>query len=151
VINTALPPVRLEPGWYWYHVERSRSTLTTWIKSEQQKAWEQFSEDNAAVIKVRKQFAGDTSKAVVYVFELVAPIAWTLPGVPSKAPRKAQTELKDLSSSQAVKASPDLQQLVAEAGATTGSALKLIVWGGAAVLLFNLFRRTAPEPVAEES
>lgn len=151
MINTALPPVRLDPGWYWYHVERTGTGQLAFLKSEQQKAWEKFAEEHAAVIKIRKQFAGDTSKAIVFVFELVAPIAWTLPGIPSKAPRKAATELKDLSSSQQVKASPDLQTLVAEAGSSAGSALKLVVWGGAAILLFNFFRRTAPAPAAEEA
>lgn len=147
--NTALPPVRLEPGWYWYHVERTGTGQLAWLKSDQQKAWEKFAEEHAAILKLRKQFAGDTSKAIVYVFELVHPIAWTLSGVPSKAPRKAATELKDLSSSAAVKASPDLQTLVAEAGGTVNSSLKLLLWGGAAVLLFNMFRRTAPAPAEE--
>lgn len=150
MINTNLPPVRLDAGWYWYHVERTGTGKLAFLKSDQQKAWEKFSEEHAETLKIRKQFAGDTSKAIVFVFELVAPIAWTLPGVPSKAPRKLATELKDLSSSATVKASPDLMQLVAESGGTVNSSLKLILWGGAAVLLFNLFRRTAPDPIAED-
>ncbi len=150
MINTALPPVRLEPGWYWYHVERTGTGALAWLKSDQEKAWDAFAQAHGDVLKIRKQFAGDTAKAVVFVFELVAPIAWTLPGVPSRAPRKAQTNLSDLSSSPTVKASPDLQQLVIEAGETTVSALQLVLLGGAAVLLFNLFRRTAPEPATEE-
>jgi hypothetical protein len=146
MINTALPPVRLDPGWYWYHVERTGTGKLAWLKSDQQKAWEKFAEAHAEVLKIRKQFAGDTSKAIVFVFELTQPIAWTPPGVPSKAPRKAATELKDLSSSATVKASPDLTQLVAEAGGSASSALQLVLWGGAAILLFNFFRRTSPAP-----
>lgn len=142
MINTALPPVRLDAGWYWYHVERA---------SDQEKAWEVFYRANIETLKVRKQFAGDTSRAIVYVFELRQPIAWTLPGIPSKAPRKLATELRDLSNSEQVKASPDLAALVAEAAGNTGSALTLLVWGGAAVLLFNLFRSTRPRAeVVEE-
>lgn len=139
---TALPPVRLEPGWYWYHVERA---------SDQEKAWEVFSRANIETLKVRKSFAGDTARALVFVFELRQPIAWTLPGVPSKAPRKLATELRDLSSSEQVRASPDLAALVAEAGSNTSGALTLLVWGGAAVLLFNLFRSTRPREVVEEA
>lgn len=138
-----LPPVRLEAGWYWYH----------YLRGDQQAQWDAYAAANRATLKIRKQFPGDTSRAIVVVFELLAPIAWPLSGVPSHAPKKGATELKDLSSSQQVKASPDLQTLIAEAGNTAQSAtsaLQVLIWGGAAVLLYNFFRRTAPAPATED-
>lgn len=153
MINTALPPVRLEPGWYWYH----------FIRKDVEKLWDAFKAANQATLKLRTTFSGEASTpiveglpnwvpsplpepppSIVVVFELVAPLAWTLPGIPSKAPKKAATTLKDLASSEQVKASPSLQKLIADAGGNVGSALSLLVWGGAAILLFNLFRSTRP-------
>jgi hypothetical protein len=154
MIRTDLPPVRLEPGWYWYH----------FIRKDVEKEWDAFKAANQGVLKLRTQFSGDASTpiveslpnwvpsplsqpppAIVVVFELVAPLAWTLPGIPSKAPKKAATTLKDISSSSEVKESPSLQKLIADAGGTVTGALSLLLWGGAAVLLFNLFRSTRPD------
>lgn len=156
--NTALPPVRLEPGFYWYH----------FIRKDTEKQWDAFKVANAGVLKLRSSFSGEASSpyfegapnwvpsplpepppSMVVVFELVGPLAWSLPGIPSKAPKKAATTLKDIASSEAVKQSPSLQKLVGDAVGHTGSALALLVWGGAAVLLFNLYRSTRPEIARE--
>src|SRR5688572_7961365 len=111
MINTNLPPVRLEPGWYWYH----------FIRKDTEAQWDAFKAANSATLKLRSSFSGEASTpmttgvfggttpnwvpsvfpepppAMVVVFELVGPLSWTLPGIPSKAPKKAKTTLKDLS------------------------------------------------------
>jgi hypothetical protein len=137
--QTNLPPVVLQPGWYWWH----------FIRSEQLEAWEAFAVANRATLKLRKSFPGDTTPASVVVFEVVQPMAWTLSGIPSKAPRKGKTDLSDLADSEQVKSSPSLQQLVDEMGGavnTIGNVGKVLLWGGAAILLFNLWRWTdAPD------
>jgi len=135
--QTNLPPVRLEPGWYWWH----------YIRSETEAQWAAFHALSLRTLKIRKTFPGDTSRANVVVFEVLEPIAWTLSGIPSKAPKKGRTELKDLATAPEFKAAPDLAALLAEAGEVGSSAStvgKVLLWGGAAVLLLNLWRWSEP-------
>jgi len=148
-----VPPVRIEPGWYWYHFL---------LNGPEQEQWDKFHKDNAAVLKIRSSFGGDAAPnlafgiptpfkgpppSMVVVFELKEPIAWTLNGLPSKAPKKMATTLADLSTSEKYQEDPSLADLVDSAKNAVGSAstaLKVLLFGGAAILLFNLFRSTAP-------
>jgi hypothetical protein len=135
-----LPPVLLNPGWYSWH----------FIRSESEKQWETFHAANMATLKLRKSFSGDTSRAMVVVFEIVRPLQWPLPGIPSPAPKKGRTTLKDLSTAPEYN-TPDLVELFAELAGSAkqvagslGGAGTLLLWGGAAVLLFQLFRWSQP-------
>jgi hypothetical protein len=130
----ALPPIVLQPGWYWHHYVRSRDLASV----------DAFISLHRGQMKVRKIFSGDTSDAQVIVFEVVGgALTWTLSGKPTKAPKGIRTELKDLADGAV--SSPSLKQLLDELGGT-GSALstaaKVVIFGGAAVLLWNLYQAT---------
>jgi hypothetical protein len=148
---SALPPLRVDPGWYWWL-----------IMPQDQKDYSAFTAANRGKMFVRKVFRGQSETNEVIVFEVKEPIAWTLATPPAKARKGFKTELDDLIKGPA----PDPHWTVAltdilgkplEKAREAGSALTLVLWGGAAIVLFNLFRATAParaaatEPATEDA
>lgn len=135
-MNPALPPLVLAPGWYW------------WIKSPaEDAAYSAFWSANRLIMKPRKILRGQSETNELIVFEVLAPLPWTLPGPPSRAPKGQRTELDDIIKGPA----PDphwtvqLGDLLGKPWQPirdAGNAVKVLVFGGAAVLLFNLYQNT---------
>ena len=147
---SALPPLRVDPGWYWWL-----------IMPQDQKDYSAFTAANKGKMFVRKVMRGASETNEVIVFEVKQALAWTLASPPRKAPKGFKTELNDI-----IKApQPDPHWTVAltdilgkpmEKVREAGSALSLVLWGGAAIVLLNLFRSTRPhaelaEPATEEA
>lgn len=157
-MSAPVPPLRVDPGWYWWL-----------IMPQDQKAWAEFRAANRApAIVVRKVMRGQNETNEIVVFQVKQPIAWTLPVPPMKAPKGAQTNVSDLISGPppsphwtvALQEFMDIPlkpfRAVGEATKQTTNALTLLVWGGAAVLLFNLYqgsrvRRAELEASAEDA
>lgn len=148
-MNAALPPLRVDPGWYWWLV-----------MPQDRQAYAAFAAANKGKVIVRKLMRGQSETNEVIVIEVREPVAWTLATPPKRAPKGIRTELSDLV--QGPQPDPHWTVALEEIlGAPVrmvreaGSALSLLVWGGAALLLFNLFRNTAPrrsdEPATEDA
>lgn len=143
---------QLEAGWYWWDFAQAMDG----------DAWVAFTQANRGVLFTRKTWQGHDRTAVL--FELRQPLRWTLGGLPTKAPRGINTELQDMAT--APSPSPGFVVMVEEltgksfdvfrrtgkaisdTASSTTSALKVLVWGGAAILLFNLFQNTKAEEPA---
>lgn len=136
-----MPPLEVQPGWYWYDYDRLRD----------RGPYEDFLRANKGSVWQRRVFTTKVREAVV--LQVTRPIHWTIGGKPTPAPRGLLTELSDMA--QSPDASPGLLQMLSGAvdGATsavgkatsdTSSTLRILLWGGAAILLFNLFRSTSP-------
>lgn len=132
----------IRPGWYWYFYLEDESAQVV-----------DFQSHHAGVMVPRVTFRGDTSEARIVVFEVRSELRWTLKGLPSRAPKGANTTLADLSSGPAP--SPAFVELMeeltgkawSEAKATAqqaNTAVKVLFWGAVAVLLVNLYRSTEP-------
>lgn len=140
---SALPPLRVDPGWYWWL-----------IMPQDRQDYAAFTAANKGKMFVRKVFRGQSETNEVIVFEVKQAIAWTLATPPAKARKGFKTELDDL-----IKGPPpdphwtvaltDILGKPLEKAREAGSALSLLLWGGAAIVLFNVFRSTAPAARAE--
>lgn len=134
----------LQPGWYW------------WLVFPQDaKAWSDFTKANSVAAKgplrVRKVFRGQHEQNEIPVFEVVGtPLAWTFSTPASKAKKKDKTELDDLiggpnPSPSLIAAVEDIAGKPIALVKQGNDALKLVAIGAGAILLFNLFRNTAPD------
>lgn len=110
-------------------------------------AWDAWAKTNAATVEVSKTWQDDKWAAVL--FTVKRNTVWNLSGWPMKPKKGIKADLNELMREE--DASPSLVELgkkiadgLASAGKSTSNALTLILWGGAAILLINLFRRTAP-------
>ena len=131
----------IKPGWYWFHYGSAEAPdVDRFIRTTPQ-------------MRVRVTFRGHTSAAQVIVFEALAPFRWTLGGYPTVARKKSATRIEDLASGPPP--SPGLLQLIEEITGKTydevrksaqgaSAAFRVVVYGGAAILLINWFRSTAP-------
>lgn len=142
-MSAALPPRRVEPGWYWWL-----------IMPRDQKAWSAFTALNKGALFVRKTMRGQNEINEVAVFEVKTPIAWTLDVPPMRAPKGLRTNLEDLISGPPP--SPHwtaaLEEILGKPMAKAreaSTALSVVLWGGAAILLFNLFQTTRARRAAE--
>jgi hypothetical protein len=143
---SALPPLRVDPGWYW------------WLQMPQDaREFATFSSAQRGALRVRMVYRGQNETSEILVFQVLQTIAWTLSTPPVRAPKGARTRLDDIISGPAPQPhwTVALQDFADAPGKKIGeasSALSLVLWGGAAILLFNLYRRTkAPPELAEES
>lgn len=141
---SALPPIRVDPGWYW------------WLQMPQEaRELSAFTAANRSM-RVRMVYRGQNETSEIIVFQVLAPIAWTLSTPPVRAPKGARTRLDDIIGSPPPQPhwTVPLQDFLDAPGKKLGeasSALSLVLWGGAAILLFNLYRRTKAPAALEES
>lgn len=124
-------------GWYWYHYDQTTAPrVGAFIRTTPQ-------------MRVRVSFRGHTSGNEVIVFEVLAPFRWSLPGYPTVAPKRAKTTIEDIASGPAP--APGVVQLIEEvtgksfeavkgAAGNASTALNLVLFGGAAIVLWNIWR-----------
>lgn len=151
--------ITLQPGWYWFGFDEQRFGA----------AVNMFRKLNP---NYKQRVTASSLKYTLIVFEVVQePLPWTLPNEimqPQPAPDRGDTSIYNLQPG--AFAEPGLIELIQKqtgrawdkvtktfddmarsakdaanaAGSQVGNALKLVLWGGAAILLINFFRRTAP-------
>jgi hypothetical protein len=143
--------VSVAPGWYWFD-----------FPTEETPQWTAFTRANKGAIWPRRNWA--TNGWIAQVFQVTRPIVWGMGGRPTVAPRGPATELRDMAKApdpspgfvvmveqlmnMPFEAFRDLGKKVQETANQANTALLVLLWGGAAILLLNLFRNTAP---AEEA
>jgi hypothetical protein len=127
-------------GWYWYD-----------FTAEQKPAVDAFFAERFVDARIRKTFKGGASEIVV--FEVVGPnLVWKLPGWPTAAPKKLDTSPADIAKT-ATNPSPPLvstlEELIGKPWAAikktadnANTALNILIFGGVAVLLWNLYQST---------
>mgnify|MGYP001612866490 CR=1 FL=1 len=125
----------LVPGWYWSFLDPG------W---EDSAGWSAFSKQNPTV-KTTKT-VGTTTKGSWVLFQVLGPqpVIWTLPGFPSKAIKGAATEYSDIVDQSQIDPSVEssLSDFLGNIGAQLGTAGKVILWGGVAIVLWQLFQKT---------
>ncbi|MET0410232.1 MAG: hypothetical protein ABW217_03000 [Polyangiaceae bacterium] len=145
-------PSQIRPGWYWYY---KGPELVT--------AYSEFAARHRDVFKPRKTFKDDTgSGAEIVVFEVLSPgLYWNeLPGLPAPARRGINTNLAEVAQSEQpqpglVALVEDLtgkaweevkagKKAVSDTAKSANSALNVLIWGGVAIIAWNLFTATRP-------
>lgn len=136
---SAVPPLRVEAGWYWFLVMPQDVAI-----------YSAFLKANPAV-RPRKVYRSQGETNEIVVFQVLSPVAWTLATPPSPAPKGFRTELADIIA--APPPSPhwtiplsEFAEAPFKAAKEASSALSLVLWGGAAILLFNLYRSSRSSP-----
>lgn len=149
--KTATDPIHprqwMSPGWYW-------AFLTP---AEAGSVWTAFTKQNPTV-RTRKTVGtgGEervqdlqwmpTPKGSWILFEVTGPgpVIWTLSGFPTKALKGGATEYQDVVSF--ADTPPDtadsLSKFLEGIGKQLGTAGQVLLWGGVAVLLYQLFQKT---------
>lgn len=130
-------------GWYWYD-----------FTAADKPAVDAFFGQHFTEARIRKTFKGGASEIIV--FEVVAPnLVWPLSGWPTMAPKKLDTSPADIAKSAANPSPPlvsTLEELIGKPWAAikktadnANTALNILIFGGVAVLLWNLYQSTRPE------
>lgn len=137
------------PGWWWLHYDA--------IEREQVQA---FAKQHRVQMLIGKTFTEPKTGGEIIVFQVaVAPLIWTLPRWPTQAPKGLATEPSDIAKS-AGTPTPQLRGMLEEllgkpwdkikaTADSANDALKVLIWGGAAVLLWNLFQHTRADDEVE--
>lgn len=130
------------PGWYWYHYNLSDHA-----------AVQEFLRAHSGQVRLRKTFRGPANATEILIFEVVGgPLVWSLPDWPTPAPRKLDTGPGDIAKA-APNASPSLRATLEElvgkpfeairrTAENANTAVNILIFGGAAVLLYNLYQHT---------
>lgn len=142
------PPIELQPGWYWYQWPPSDGVI-----------WERVKRESKGTLHLKREWPSSLLREEwgLAVFYLSAPFTWRMRGNPAKAPRGGETVWND------VLAPPTRERTYLEhyvenlekfINATTeplanaldkvGSAANFLMWGGVAILLVSVWRRTSP-------
>lgn len=79
------PRSLIEPGWWWY-----------WFPPDVTAQWSDFQRRRRGQLRVFKSWGGPSLGASVVLFEVTAALRWTLPGLPERAERGADTDLADI-------------------------------------------------------
>lgn len=132
-----MSPIQVAPGWYWYDYDR-RADGT---------AYEELLRVNKGGVWQRKVWTTAVRAAVL--LQVTRAIAWNIGGKPTPAPKGLRTQLADMADGPdptpgVVEMNAQLLNRGAAAVSETGSTFRILLWGGAAILLLNLFRSTAP-------
>lgn len=124
----------MAPGWWWKLLDASEAGA----------AWTAFTRSHPAV-KTRKTVATGQGTAAEkgswVLFEVTGtePVLWTLPGLPSKAPRGAATEYSDIVASP--EPEPSGTDLLESAFDNLRAPLvwggPVLLWGGIGLLLWQ--------------
>lgn len=157
-VGTYEPAFTIKAGWYWWECPTPQNAM-----------WQNYTARNRGRVLTRGTW--QTAITTIVLFEVKGAAQWDLPGRPQDAPKKDRTELRDLTLAddpspgfialvettlgapfEAVRDAARLAKQTAEQFAKkaadtakeAGTALRVLVWGGAAILLINLFRRTEP-------
>lgn len=157
----------LQNGWYWAFVDNSdagATALASFMVANRGKVFVSKTvegEKTGLIIK-------DTAPYVWILFEVKSgPVTWTLPGFPTKAPRDSKTEAKDIVTDEhkvPAITSPEhpfnqffgwgwltgegdedgskSNNPLARAGESLRTGLKVVLYGGAAIILLQLFLAT---------
>lgn len=125
----------LVPGWYWTFLAPGWEDST---------GWTEFSRRNPTV-KTTKT-VGTTSKGSWVLFQVLGPqpVIWTLPGFPTKAFKGAATEYSDIVDQSQIEPSTEssLSDFLSGIGKQLGTAGQVLLWGGVAILLWQLLQKT---------
>lgn len=145
-LNPALPqhPRQvMAPGWYWKLLEPAEAGAV----------WTQFTRNHPEIRTVKTRGVGDaiaTLKGSWVLFQVTGsePVRWTLPGLPSKAPKGAATEYEDtVESGEPTPSGTDLlEELLGGLHEKLGQAGTVLLWGGTALLLWQLAQFVRPLP-----
>ncbi len=84
--STKPPTNYLGAGVYWYWLRWSTDKT-------RYEAWQRANAGSATVIKV---LGAESSDAAVLIIEVYEPVQWTLPGMPTPAPRGINTTIEDI-------------------------------------------------------
>ena len=135
--------IGIAPGWFWYLYDLA-------IEPEVRA----FTVKNQALMRVRKTFRGTMTQTEIMVFEVFRgpALLWTLPGYPEQAPKKFETSPGDIAAKTA-NPSPSLRATLEElvgkpyeaikrTADNANTAVNILIFGGAAVLLWNLYQHT---------
>lgn len=128
-------PFSLPPGWYWFDFADSESA-----------AWTAFTGRYKGKLRTRRTWSAAARSVVV--FQVTESIPWELGGRPTPAPKGIKTSLRDMAS--APDPSPGLSAMLEQLTWESSTLFKVLFWGGAAILLINLFRQTSPVDDDEE-
>lgn len=124
----------LVPGWYWAFLSASEASSV----------WSAFGRANPSVRTTKT--VGTTSKGSWVLFEVKGPqpVIWTLPGYPTKAFKGAATEYADIIDQSQNEPSTEnsLSDFLSGIGKQLGTAGQVILWGGVAIVLWQLFQKT---------
>jgi hypothetical protein len=148
------PVLQLDRAWYVYdyHVTPEATAQLRAMQIKYKGRW-----------LIRKTWEGDAgqydhSRHQAILFQVLQVIWWEMPHPPTLAPKGLQTTLQDVANFP--EPSDELVQMIQDITGTvfsvfkqigksakdtatnTQSAVTWLIWGGAAVLLFNLFRAT---------
>jgi len=138
----------LLPGWWWIDVNSAEAP-----------AFYDLLNKNPAVLQVRKTFRAPAAATEIVIFEVLGgPFVWPLSRWPEQAPKKLATTPEDIA--QAQNPSSSLRVAIEEllgkpfdtVRKTTDSAVtavKVLVWGGVGILLWNLWDRTRAREIED--
>jgi len=122
------------PGWYWAFLSASEASAL----------WTSFSKANPTVKTTKTVGTSEKGSWVLFQNQGPQPVIWTLPGFPSKAIKGAATEYSDIvdqsQNDPSVEAS--LSDFLANIGKQLGTAGQVLLWGGVAILLWQLLQKT---------
>lgn len=162
------PKQILAPGWYWAFVDNDDAgaqALAKFMVDNTPNVFISRTQEGEATGLIFE----DKAPYVWVLFEVrgTKPVTWTLPGFPDKAPKGSATLAKDIVSNEhrvPATTSPEhpfnkffgwgwltgegeedgssSSNPLARAGESLRTAIKVVLYGGAAVILFQLFNAT---------
>jgi len=152
------PILQIDPGWYTYDYPVTSDMLAQLraMQTKYQGRWFTRTSWNGDAGKY------DKSRHEAILIQVVQSIWWELPRWPVPAPKGAATTLQDIAnlpepSDELIQMIQDItgsafeyfkqfgkaaKKAVENTASNTISATTLLIWGGAAVLLYNLYRAT---------
>lgn len=123
------------PGWYWALLS----------PEDAGQVWSNFTRSNPSVRTTKTASDGARGAWVLFQVTGTSPVIWTLPGLPSRAIKGEATQYQDVIDHGDVPpdASDSLLALLGRAGEQLGSAGKVLLWGGVAILLYRVLQATS--------
>lgn len=160
--DAATPVLTLSPGWYWAYVSQSRdgtAALTAFQKKNKGKVFTTKTVSPGLSTVWDYYFKRDNEsqlQPVWILFEVRSPVEWTLAGRPSRASKGAETNITDIAGDEEVVpaiTSPEHPwnqfwngtgeespvNPIMTAWNALGNAGPIVIYGGAAILLWKLF------------
>lgn len=126
----------LTAGWYWAFLDPGWESST---------GWTEFSKKNPGVKTTKTVGSLEKGSWVLFNVPGPQPVIWTLPGFPTKAFKGAATEYSDVidQSQNEPSTASQLEEFLGSIGKQLGSAGQVLLWGGVAVLLWQLYQHTS--------
>lgn len=134
--ETIDPRKWLTPGWYWAD-----------LRAQDQAAWTAFTKGNPAVSVAKTSGRGDGFTWVLFQVTGSSPVVYSPPGLAYKALKGASTNVQDIipdagsleQAAGAQSAGDDFQAFWKRLMAELGTAGQVVLWGGAALLLWKIW------------